>query len=429
MKRSSSTFLIMAALTLPAVANVVVSSPQSGVTVGSSAKFVATATTSTCSRGVASMGVYVDDRLEYVVNGTVMNTSVVLSPGKHNASVQEWDFCGGASSTSVPLTVVGQSGVWVTSPANHSTVSWLTNYVATATTSCPTGVAAMGIYVNNQLVYVANGATLNTQLNLAPGAQQTVVQAWDNCGGSSSTPVSVTVNGSGNTFKNLQASAGWKSSGQLAPDYSDCEAACVGVTWSMTQNQSGPSLTGKSAQFSLGGTTPYSDVLFYNQLIGVASTQSMPDPDHTLLPKLHNFTYDAYFFTGDTAHTQALEFDINWFAGSVGMTWGTECRIKGGSEWDLWDNVAAKWVPTGLPCNVIPNGWNHVTVNAQRGPNNTLIYESITLNGITSNINKTYAPFTVPSDWYGITVNYQMDGDEHQAPIKSSLDNFSFMYW
>jgi hypothetical protein len=113
----------------------------------------------------------------------------------------------------------------------------------------------------------------------------------------------------------------------------------------------------------------------------------------------------------------------------VGMTWGTECRIAGGNEWDIWDNANAKWVPTGIPCNPIDHSWNHVTINVQRGPNNILIYQSITLNGITHNLNKSYVPFTVPTSWYGITVNYQMDGDYQQDANATYLDNFSFMYW
>lgn len=237
--------------------------------------------------------------------------------------------------------------------------------------------------------------------------------------------VDLSVQGS---FSNLQNSAGWKSSGQLAPRYDDCVPSCPGVTWSMSQGVKAPSLSGSAAQFNVGGTTPYSDALFYNQLIGAFSTQGLPDTDQTLVPALRTFTYDAYFYLSDSADTQAVEFDINWFMNTVAITWGTECRIRGGNEWDIWDNVGAKWVPTGFACHPIANGWNHVTVNAQRGPNNTVIYQSITLNGVTSNINKTYAPFSVPSDWYGITVNYQMDGDENQTAITSYLDQFSFTY-
>ena len=196
----------------------------------------------------------------------------------------------------------------------------------------------------------------------------------------------------------------------------------------MQQGILDPSLSGNATEFGVGGTTPYSDALFYNQLIGAFSTQGLPDNNQTLVPSLHDFTYDAYFYLPDAADTQAVEFDINWFMNSVGITWGTECRIRGGNEWDIWDNVNAKWIATGFACNPIPKAWNHVTVTAQRGPNNTVIYQSITLNGITSNVNRTYAPFVVPSNWYGITVNYQIDGDENQTTIQSFVDNFSFTY-
>ncbi len=425
----SSPLLLTVLLAVPSFANVIISSPRNGDTITSTAKFVATGNTATCAKGVASMGIYLDDHLVYVANGTNLSTSLILTPGKHNAVVQEWDFCGGATLAAVPITVSGQSAVWVTSPVNNTNIGSLTSYVATATTSCATGIAAMGVYVNDQLTYVTNGPKLDTQMTLAAGKQQTVIQEWDNCGGSSSSPINVTVNGGARTFTDIQASKGWYSWGQKSPDYSDCDFPCTGVTWSMAQGTQSPSLTGNATQFNLGGSTPYSDVLFANHLIGEFSSQGLLDRDRQILPNAHNFTYDAYFYVSNAPATQAMEFDINWFADSIGMTWGTECRIGGGHEWDIWDNANAKWLPTGFACNVIENGWNHVTITAQRTPSNTLLYQSITLNGVTNNINRTFVPFTVPSDWYGITVNYQMDGNQNQAALTSYLDKFSFTSW
>jgi hypothetical protein len=429
MKTLASTLLLLLTAAAPAFANVIVSSPTNNETLSTTANYVASATTTTCAKGVAAMGVYVDNRLAYVANGTSINTSIALTPGKHDTVVQEWDFCGGVTKTDVPVSVAVEDAVWVTSPVNKSTVSWLTNYVATATSNCPTGVAAMGVYVNNVLAYKVNGAKLNTQINLGTGSQYTVVQAWDNCGGTTTTPITLTVKGALNTFSNIQATKGWLSWAQLAPTYQDCDSPCNGVTWSMNQGVKSPSLSGNASQVNLGGTTPYSDVLYANHLIGPFSTQGLPDLNHAILSTLHNFTYDAYFYVTNAKDTQAMEFDINWFMNTVGMTWGTECRIAGGNEWDIWDNADAKWVPTGTACNPLENQWNHVTVNVERGANNTLIYHSITLNGVTSTIEKTYLPFTVPADWYGITVNYQMDGDQKQASISSYVDNLSFMYW
>jgi hypothetical protein len=315
------------------------------------------------------------------------------------------------------------------SPANGATVSSPANYVATATSSCSKGIASMGIYANNQLVYVEVGAKLNTQVNLGSGVQHTIVEEWDKCGGASFTPINVTVQGSDKVLSNLQASGGWNEWGELAPAYDVCSAPCSGVTWSLMQHVSSPSLSGNATQFNIGGTKPYSDVLWTLPVLGQNSTQDIPDTGHTLLPTLHNFTYDAYFYATDVPVTQVLEFDINMYMDGVGMIWGNQCNHLGGGVWDIWDNANAKWVSTGVACNLINNAWNHVTVKGQRESNNAVQYQSITLNGITANINKTYPPFSVPGEWWGVTINYQMDGNFKQASNTTYLDNFSLTYW
>jgi len=195
MKTFYSVVSVLLTFAFPAFANVTVSSPANGGTVSSPVNYVATATTGTCSKGVASMGVYVNNHLTYVANGASLNTTLSLNPGTYSTVVEEWDYCGGATFTPVGITVGTQtSGVSVTSPTNNSTVTSPVNYVATAsTTSCSKGVASMGVYVNNQLIYVSNGAKLNTQMNLSSGAQHTVVEEWDYCGGALYTPVNVNV--------------------------------------------------------------------------------------------------------------------------------------------------------------------------------------------------------------------------------------------
>ena len=82
MDRLCAFIFLIAAFTASAWAGVTVSSPSGGAKVGSPVSFVASASTSTCSGGVASMGVYIDDQLTYVVNGTSLNTKLSLDPGK-----------------------------------------------------------------------------------------------------------------------------------------------------------------------------------------------------------------------------------------------------------------------------------------------------------------------------------------------------------
>jgi hypothetical protein len=319
----------------------------------------------------------------------------------------------------------------VSSPSNGADVDSPVHYVATATTNtCSKGVASMGIYVDDQLEYVVQGASLNHDMSLNPGKYNTVVEEWDYCGGASYTPINITVqSGNGNTLEHLQASGGWKSWGELPPGYGICSYPCSGVTWSMHQGIKTPSLSGDATQFNIGGTKPYADVLWSNPLIGQGSTQGLPDTGHTLLPTLHNFTYDAYFYPTDLAVTQVLEFDINMYFDGLGLIWGNQCNILGGHVWDIWDNVAHQWISTGVACDPVNNAWNHVTIQVQRESDNSLLFQSITLNGVKSTINKYYAPGSAPSSWWGITVNYQMDGNYKQSPYTTYLDNFSFTYW
>src|ERR1700733_4502271 len=158
---------VLLSFAAPAFATVTVTSPKSGATVTSPVSFVATSATTTCSKGVASMGIYVNNKLTYVVDAPPMNTALSLAAGPHSTTVAEWDKCGGASYTKVAITV-GTSGggggggsktaVTVTSPVANTTVASPVSYAATGTQTWAKGVASMGIYVNNKLIYTVAGA-------------------------------------------------------------------------------------------------------------------------------------------------------------------------------------------------------------------------------------------------------------------------------
>lgn len=410
-------------------AGVKVSSPSNGSTVGSPAQFVASATAGGCSNGVASMGVYVDNNLKYVATGNTLNTPISLSPGSHRAVVQEWDNCGGAANAPIALNVTSNNGVFITKPSNNSTVDSTPEFVATASSSsCPRGVASMGIYIDGSKKYVSNGSSLDAEVSVSPGTHKATVQEWDYCGGSTKSTITINAQGEpGTVISNIQRLGNWDKWGELAPVYAIC-SQCSGVAWSMKQNISAPSLSGNATQFWLGGDTPYSDALFSNKVLGQGTTTGQPDTNRKIIPNIHNFIYETDVYVANWAVTQALEFDVNIYQDGVGMEWGMQCNHLHGGVWDVWDNVNAHWMHTSIPC-VMQNGWNHVSFQVQRKSNNDLVYQTITLNGTTSTINQTYAPFKVSSGWYGVTVNYQMDGNYKQTDYSTYLDNFNLRYW
>ncbi len=85
--------------------------------------------------------------------------------------------------------------VTVSSPGSGSSVGSPVNYVASATsTGCAKGIAAMRIYTASGVTaYTINSNKLNTNINLPVGTYNTVVQAWDNCGGVGKTAVNIKV--------------------------------------------------------------------------------------------------------------------------------------------------------------------------------------------------------------------------------------------
>jgi 6-phosphogluconolactonase len=85
--------------------------------------------------------------------------------------------------------------VMVTSPTNGSQDGSPVNFTASASSpDCSAGIAAMRIYTApGDGAYTTDSDSLNVNLSLAPGTYNTVVQAWDNCGGVGKTPVDITV--------------------------------------------------------------------------------------------------------------------------------------------------------------------------------------------------------------------------------------------
>src|SRR5436190_2861749 len=229
---------------------------------------------------------------------------------------------------------------------------------------------------------------------------------------------------------NLQQQKGWSGMALLAPTWgicTSCSSTGTNVNWLRTPGIKSPTLSGSSTQHHIGGTKPFGDILWNNHIIGDFSSQGIHDTSHTLVPKLHNFKYDVWFYVKNLSYSQALEFDINQFMGPLGFIWGHECRVAGGHEWDIWDNVNAHWIKTGVPCNPVNNAWNHLVIQVQRTSKNQLLFKTITLNGKTATLNHLENPGK--TSWHGLTINYQQDLSRYHQAYSIWLDRLNFSYW
>jgi polyvinyl alcohol dehydrogenase (cytochrome) len=85
---------------------ITVSVPINGSQVSSPVQFAASAASSNCAKGVASMRIYTAPGVNaYTIDGSSLNTYLTLSPGTYNTVVQSWDNCGNVGKTYVTITV------------------------------------------------------------------------------------------------------------------------------------------------------------------------------------------------------------------------------------------------------------------------------------------------------------------------------------
>ena len=363
--------------------------------------------------------------------GTISGTP--SASGSFSFSVLISDSKGLSKQQTLEITVANATDVAVSVTPSASTVSaggstQFSAQVSNTTDAAVTWTASQGT-ISSTGVYSAPQVTASTAVTIsATSAADPSASASASITVNPATQVSASASSGGNSFYNLQHSGGWAQYGQRGPNFVDCSPSpCDGINFWMNQGVSSPSLSGDATEYDVGGTVGFSDALWNNHLIGPSSSQGMPDSNQSVVPSLHNFTYDVYFFGYNLGTSQALEFDVNQFFGNMGFIFGHECRIAGGNEWDVWDDQSAHWIPTGIPCYPKSNAWNHLTIKVQRTSNNQLTYQSITLNGVTSNLNWTYNHGSTPG-WYGVTINYQMDGNQWQNPYNVYLDNLTFSY-
>jgi hypothetical protein len=405
LKNVIGTLLLMLSMAATCFAGVTVKSPLPASTSGSPVHFVASASS---SLPITAMRIYVDGVSVYLTASSALDVWVPVSSGTHMVVVQAWDSSGAVFQAPETVTVTG--GLSVTSPANGASVASPMKVVATAAAALP--ISAMVVYLDGNNVFTTSGGNLNASISASAGQHSLIVQAWDTSGAVYKQALTVTVD------SGIPANSITKSAIQAMTGWQDC-SACAGANgngsiagFSMVQHQT-LSLSGNSTQFNIWGSTPYSDVLWWKQL-GADNSAT-------------NFKYDIDFYLTAPQLAQALEFDVNQSIGTTKFIFGTQCNIRSGGVWDVWDTAGKTWRSTGVPCPVpAANTWHHVTWEFQRnGSQATFI--ALTFDGVKHFINQTYN--AQPSSVNELNVAFQMDGDYAQHAYSVWLDNVTLSYW
>lgn len=305
------------------------------------------------------------------------------------------------------------AGVTVTSPTSGTTVSSPVHVVASATSSHP--ITFMRIYVDYTSVYGVAASSVNTYVTLASGGHNMTVQAWDSTGAVFKSSLTITVqSGSGipstaTVFSQIEDMTGWQNCDSCAG------AGGTGPTaphW-MAQYQTTPSLDGSSAEFFLGGSTAYSNALWWKQLGAIDSVT--------------HFVYDLNFYFVNASAPQALEFDVNQSVNSHKYIFGTECDFTGVKHWKTWDYYL-HWQDTGIPCTALTaKVWHHLVWEFERTSGGKTHFIAVTVDGVRTSINRYYNP--APSSVRELNVAFQMDGNKYMTDYNVWLDKVKLSVW
>src|SRR6201996_2372747 len=315
--------LALMAWVAPAFAGVSVSSPAPGATVTSPVHYVATATTSTCSKGVASMGIYVNNKLIYVVNATKLDHQLSLATGAQHTVVEEWDKCGGASYTTINLTV--KSG---TLPAPPVSIS------SSPTSISKGGSSTLTVKATNATQVTVSGSDGSTYTLAATGGTQVVSPTTtttytakaSGSGGTVSATATITVNQATAPTVTITANpASITAGGSSTLTVTATNATQVTVTGSDGSSYTLSSTGGTQTVRPTTTTTYTADVTgsggtaSANATVTVTPAGSSDPINHVIFMLQENHTFDAYFgmlnpyrrtkgwTTGDDGHVYMVD--------------------------------------------------------------------------------------------------------------------------
>jgi hypothetical protein len=251
-----------------------------------------------------------------------------------------------------------------------------------------------------------------------------IVVASSGCGGGTTPPPMTQANAvapsqpkvQGTTVSDIEKRSDWQSCDVCA----GAEGLGPAGEHGMVQRVPSPSRDGASTQFWISGSTPYTNALFWNTIIG--------DDQTAINQSAHHFVLDLYFYLDNPQAAETLEWDVNQFVDGHSLIFGSQCSYRSNVTWDIWDNVNKHWISTGISCPApAANTWNHVTLEFERTDTYQVHYVAMTMNGERHQLDWYYD--SIPSPWNGIDVNVQLDGNFQQEHYSEWINNMSLTYW
>jgi len=329
---------------------------------------------------------------------------------------------------------LAHAGISVSQPTSNTTVPNPVRVVASASPSSSSyRITAMMIYVNSTKVYSTSSNYIDKYISLSSGSNRMQVKAWDSNGTYMEKVLYLTAGQASSSGGSTSTSTGVYNLDQRDP-YFHCDD-CAGAGgdgpsayyWSKLVYS--PTMDGKSRQFHLGGSTPYSNALWAHRAV----------TDGSKVRAAKHFVYDTYVYYKNTRAAQGFEFNISQYYDGKAYVYGVQCDVRDSGVWEIsvpndyskpLTMTNMRWKSTGIPCPPLPTyKWNHVVIESERTWDNKVKFISITFNGVKKYINVAVSRRIAPSDWLGINIHFQINGNYQQEDYDVWMDKWALKYW
>jgi hypothetical protein len=213
---------------------------------------------------------------------------------------------------------------------------------------------------------------------------------------------------SAGTYSNLEQGSGWVGSSSVAVGPNG------GITksYSMAKGVRTPSMDGASARYSLGGSQPFTNAIWWKPVVQNTTAS--------------HFVYDMYLYMTNPRASQALEFSANQTVAGRRYKFSTQCAFERG-VWRIYSPFTKSWISTSAPCSRPPAyKWNHITLEYARSGGKAQ-FVSVTVNGKKSYLNKSLGTYAVNDN--KVYVHFQMDGNRYQDDYSVWIDKMNLKIW
>jgi hypothetical protein len=247
--------------------------------------------------------------------------------------------------------------------------------------------------VSRSVDVTAPAATMNTCTTLS--TQASVPSAG-------TAAVQMSTSGGTSAVSHIEEKSGW----YMYPDQGNPNCS------SKPHLMSSPSLDGTSGRFYLDPTGQFNNCLWPIKL-GTSSAT--------------HFKLEASYQLSNPSVSQGIEFSSNKHVGTKWYKFSVQCSYYKG-VFSVWDTAGSQWVATSIPCKrPAANTWQSLAVQTEIN-NGKAVFLSLTHNGVTHTINKSFNPKSgTSSNSFGVHV--QMNGNRGGNSYYAWVDNLKYTLW